>query len=256
MEVPKSLSEHRNKIIIGSAIAIIIAASIGIVVLYVPAQNNSTASTNNGASNKLSIDYASLRASESGNFYPTLWSSLFVGSALSQLNASINGEQVYFQPLNQDNVTNFHEEVSTEIRNSNLNIIVGNSYSVSFTATFQGNKIETVSTAVVAFMASPSNITLSGVALCAANCVYPSPYLSAEVLVNASVPLSMIQVFVNGTSTTGQSYQDNNMTQYAVVFKGGTGNLAIVAGQTYNVTFVGAFADGSRSTASSTIVAY
>ena len=239
----------------GAAIAIIIAVSIGVGISYLPSQSNSTVSSKSGVSHDLSIDYVSVRASVSDKFYPTLWSSLFVGSALSQLNASINGEQVYFQPLNQDNVTNFHEEVSTEIRSSNLNIIVGNSYSVSFTATFQGNTIETVSTAVVAFMASPSNITLSGVALCAANCVYPSPYLSAEVLVNASVPLSMIQVFVNGTSTTGQSYQDNNMAQYAVVFKGGTGNLAIVAGQTYNVTFVGTFADGTKSNATSIIVA-
>ena len=235
----------------GSVLAVIIALSIGIAISYLPPQSTST-----DQSHILSIDYVSLRASESAKFYPTLWSSLLVGSALSQLSASINGQQVYFQPLSQANVTLSHQGVSVEVRNPNLNVIVGNTYTVSFKATFQDNNaIETVSKVVVAEPASASNITVTGVGLCAANCVYPSPYLSAGISVNASVPLSMIQVFVNGTSTTGQLYLDYNVTQWATGFKGGTGNLAIVAGETYNVTFVGTFADGSKSNSTSIVVA-
>jgi hypothetical protein len=230
-------------------LAVIIAVSVGVGISYLPSQTNTTSSSKSVLSHELSIDYVSLRAAESSKFYPTLWSSLFVGSALSQLNASINGQEVYFQRLNQVNVTPSQQGVSVEVRNANLNVIVGNNYTVSYTATFQDNDVKTVSKIVAAQPASTSEITVTGMELCAANCVYPSPFLSAGILVNASVPLSTIQVVVNGTSASIQSYQDNNLTQWATDLKATVSNLPISTGRIYNVTLLATFADGTKSNA-------
>lgn len=59
----------------GSAIAIIIAVSIGVGISYLPSQNNRTVSGKSGVSYELSIDYASVRASVSDKFYPPIWRS-------------------------------------------------------------------------------------------------------------------------------------------------------------------------------------
>jgi hypothetical protein len=43
------------------------------------------------------------------------------------------------------------------------------------------------------------NISLQGFSLCPTDCVYPSPYLSGLIIVNGTVPLSQIIMYVNGT---------------------------------------------------------
>jgi hypothetical protein len=94
------------------------------------------------------------------------------------------------------------------------------------------------------------------VGLCASNCIYPAPELSATVFVNASVPLSTLHLFINGTDerTTGAA---NTMTSYALVFKAQPNNPAmpIIAGKTYAITVVATFQDNSTSTTSATVVA-
>jgi hypothetical protein len=42
-------------------------------------------------------------------------------------------------------------------------------------------------------------ISVSGLSLCASNCDYPSPYVSATILINATVPISTVAVYVNDT---------------------------------------------------------
>jgi hypothetical protein len=107
-----------------------------------------------------------------------------------------------------------------------------------------------------------NSISLQGVELCTSNCIYPSPYLSATILVNASVPLSALHLFINGTDegitneVTATTYT-NIMTSYVLWFKTGPNNpaMALIAGKTYKITFVATFQGGSTSTASATVVA-
>jgi hypothetical protein len=101
-----------------------------------------------------------------------------------------------------------------------------------------------------------NSISLQGVGLCTSNCIYPSPYLSATILVSGSVPLSALHLFINGTDE-GITTTANTMTNYALVFKAQPNNPAmpIVDGKTYTITLVATFQDKSTSTASATVVA-
>ncbi|MDG7000443.1 MAG: hypothetical protein JRN15_15205 [Nitrososphaerota archaeon] len=158
-------------------------------------QSTTSSSSPSVRADKIAIQWLSVRASSSNKFAPTLWSSLLVGSAMSQLTASIDGSQIYSQRLNQENVSNFLYEVSMQInKSSNLSIVVGHSYVVTYTSTFRDKIVDTISSTVVALPPSPSNITESGWELCAKNCVYPSPYLATMIYVNASVPLSQLRI--------------------------------------------------------------
>jgi hypothetical protein len=44
-----------------------------------------------------------------------------------------------------------------------------------------------------------NSISLQGFSLCARNCLYPTPYLSGNILINGSIPLSSVAMYVNGT---------------------------------------------------------
>jgi len=47
---------------------------------------------------------------------------------------------------------------------------------------------------------NPNNtISVSGLSLCASACGYPSPYASALITINATSPVSSVEVYVNGT---------------------------------------------------------
>jgi hypothetical protein len=102
----------------------------------------------------------------------------------------------------------------------------------------------------------PNTIIVRDVGLCASNCIYPSPYLSALIFVNASVPLSTLHLFINGTDE-GITTTDNAMTHYALLFKAGPNNPAmpIVDGKTYTIMVVATFQDNSTCTVSATVVA-
>ncbi len=52
-----------------------------------------------------------------------------------------------------------------------------------------------------------NNISVIGISLCASNCVYPAPHLSALVIINGSVLLSILKVYVNNTYD-GIAYQN------------------------------------------------
>jgi hypothetical protein len=53
---------------------------------------------------------------------------------------------------------------------------------------------------------NPNNtISVSGLSLCSSNCGYPAPYASALVMINASVPISTLKVYVNNTLTVSRS---------------------------------------------------
>ncbi len=44
-----------------------------------------------------------------------------------------------------------------------------------------------------------NSISVSGFSICPSNCIYPAPYVSGEILVNGSVPISSVMISVNGT---------------------------------------------------------
>jgi hypothetical protein len=106
--------------------------------------------------------------------------------------------------------------------------------------------------------AMTNRISLRNVGLCASNCIYPSPELSAMIFVNASAPLSILHLYVSGTDE-GISSQTtaSTMTNYALVFKAqpNNPNMPIVAGKTYAIRLVATFQNNSTSTTSATVVA-
>ncbi len=97
----------------------------------------------------------------------------------------------------------------------------------------------------------------SGVGICSSNCIYPSPYLSATVLVNASSPLVSLRLFINGTDEGMVASFNNTMTDYGYVLKANPHNasMPIQAGLVYSVELVAAFRDGGTSTATASTVA-
>jgi hypothetical protein len=102
-------------------------------------------------------------------------------------------------------------------------------------------------------------MSLRDVHLCVGAVICPSPYLSGTILVNGSVPLSTLHLFINGTdegtipgpATT--SYATNLLyTSYAFVFSTQPNNPAmpIIAGKTYTIMVVATFQDNSTCTVS------
>lgn len=159
--------------------------------------------------------------------------------------------------------TSYTFAFETQPNNSAMPIIAGKTYTILIVATFQDNSTGTVSVTVVAGAydwRKNNSISLQAVGLCASNCVYPSPYLSATVFVNASVPLSTLHLFINGTTEGWGFYSTttaNTMANYSVVFKAHPVNpdMPIVAGKTYTITLVATFQDESTYTASIIVVA-
>ncbi len=128
-------------------------------------------------------------------------------------------------------------------------------------------------------------IAVTGLGLCSSDCVYPSPYAYATVLVNASAQLSTLAVYVNGTyNGTPLNYSDSNsrsscsvpqnsttratttctvtasfnsLTSYAYLYKGSlpTNLIPAVKGDTYIFKFVATFQDGLTSIAIAETVA-
>jgi len=100
-----------------------------------------------------------------------------------------------------------------------------------------------------------NQISLQGVSLYTKS-IYPNPHLSATVFVNASVPLSSLHLFVNGTDQ-GSSTYTSDMTEYAILYKATISNqtMPIIAGKTYLITFAATFRDNSTSAASVYVVA-
>ena len=105
-------------------------------------------------------------------------------------------------------------------------------------------------------------ISLQNVGLCASNCIYPSPELSATVFVNGSVPLSNLHLFINGTDEgrfVPFNATFNTMTNYALPWKTvlfhSNNAMPLIAGKTYTITVVATFQDNSTCTVSATVVA-
>jgi hypothetical protein len=95
-----------------------------------------------------------------------------------------------------------------------------------------------------------------GMSLCSSNCNYPGPYLSGTVLVNSTVPLRSIQLFINGT-LEGTSNYSNNSTKFAIGYKANPTDqsMPIVSGKTYLIVLVGKFQDNASSVASVVLTA-
>jgi hypothetical protein len=98
-------------------------------------------------------------------------------------------------------------------------------------------------------------IALQGFSLCAANCGYPSPYLSGYIYIDGSTPLKSLELVVNGTAQGAQAYGGSNLTAFAIWWKGGFSNPPAVKGDDYNLTFMATFQDGSKASASTDVKA-
>ena len=100
-----------------------------------------------------------------------------------------------------------------------------------------------------------NHISLNSVSL-ETKSLYPTPHLSAMVIVNASVPLSSLQLYINSTYLETQNYTIN-ATNYAIWYRATVSNqtMAMIAGKTYLITFVATFQDKATSTASASVLA-
>lgn len=97
-------------------------------------------------------------------------------------------------------------------------------------------------------------IGLGTFSLCASNCIYPSPHLTGLIYIGGPSPMRSLQLIVNGTAVGSQSYK-GNLTNYALVYKGGFQNPPVVKGQTCTIQFVATFEDGSTAMATTTVTA-
>ncbi len=106
-------------------------------------------------------------------------------------------------------------------------------------------------------IASGTLITVSGVSLCASDCVYPSPYATALVNFTSNSPVSTLKVYVNNTYESTPLQNPNNMTHYAYLWKGSVPNsmIPVVKGDTYVFEFVVVYRDGSTGSAWAQVVA-
>ena len=103
------------------------------------------------------------------------------------------------------------------------------------------------------------NILIQGASLCPTNCVYLSPHLSAMIIVNATIPLSSLTLYVNNTlePSSQEGSNNNTLTAYALDFKATPNNpeMPIVAGEVYAIEFVAVFSNGIVATATTTVTA-
>lgn len=84
-----------------------------------------------------------------------------------------------------------------------------------------------------------NTISVSGLSLCPSNCIYPAPHVSAEILINGSVPISTVAVYVNNTYE-GLALQNPSTTTIA---------CSTAAGQTCSVQIGGSgYSSGTYTT--------
>ncbi len=102
---------------------------------------------------------------------------------------------------------------------------------------------------------STSSISLQGFSLCPFDCIYPSPHLSGTIFFNGSAPLKSLQPTVNGTDEGVEAWQGTNLTSFAVSYKGGFHQPAVVKGDAYLLRFVATFGDGSEAWAETILIA-
>lgn len=202
----------------------------------------------------VSIKSVSLRANSSPLYYPTLFASVTVSSALNDLAAFVDGVRVYDQYLSQQGISAHDQGFGIQVKN--VSVALGRTYTVSFRITFDDGVVRTVSESVTAKPPPPSYITVEVWTLCSKNCVYPSPFFEALVTANSSVPLASLQFLVNGTS---QEIQHNPVPccLTSELWKSGVDNktMPIIAGKTYSIEFVATFQDDTTYTATKSVVA-
>ena len=80
---------------------------------------------------------------------------------------------------------------------------------------------------------SANRISVTGLSLCPSDCIYPSPYVSALVTVNASVPISSLQAYVNNTYD-GTPIQNPSVTTVACTTSSGQTCSVELGGSAYS----------------------
>jgi hypothetical protein len=246
-------AESRKKVS-RTLIALIVVAIVAASTLTYLASSRLWMQKSNRSRENVSIMAVSLRASSSRLYYPTLFASLSVSSALSNLTAFVNGVRVYNQYLSQQNISVHDQGFGTQVKN--VSVVLGREYAVTFKAIFEDGIVDTVSTTVTAKYPAPSYISVDVWELCSKNCGYPSPFFEALVAANSSVPLVSLHLYLNGTSQA----IENNTWQCcltAELWKSGIDNrtLPIIAGRTYLVRFVATFQDNTTYAVTKSVIA-
>ena len=76
-------------------------------------------------------------------------------------------------------------------------------------------------------------ISVTGLSLCPSNCAYPAPYVSALVIINGSMPISTLQVYVNN-SYDGMPIQNPSVTTFACTTSAGQTCSVELGGSSYS----------------------
>jgi hypothetical protein len=99
-------------------------------------------------------------------------------------------------------------------------------------------------------------IETRSLSLCFAKCNYPAPYVSAEIFVNGTSPLTSLRLFINETNQGAQNYTHLCcLRNFVIDFGSGVKNqtIPIIAGKNYLVKFVATFQDNQTSVSVSPI---
>ena len=94
------------------------------------------------------------------------------------------------------------------------------------------------STAYQSLFTNPNNtIAVTGLSLCSSDCIYPSPYASATVTINATVPLSRLDVYVNHTYDSTPITNPSTTTVTCTTSPGQTCSVELGGSAYSNATF-------------------
>jgi hypothetical protein len=102
-----------------------------------------------------------------------------------------------------------------------------------------------------------NTISLSGFSIATSGTVLPTPYLSGQIFVNASagVTWSSYTLYTNSTDCGTRPLDTSTTLNYFAYFFQGSPCGQVTAGDTYLITFVVAFTDGTNDTASVSVTA-
>jgi hypothetical protein len=101
----------------------------------------------------------------------------------------------------------------------------------------------------------PPPVQLQNFSICPSNCIYPSPFIEGEVVIDYSSDMRSMQFLVNGVGDPPRNFTVvPSPTSYIYLFKGGS-LIPVQSGQTYNLAFIIVFGDGFSYSASINVAA-
>jgi len=100
-----------------------------------------------------------------------------------------------------------------------------------------------------------SPVMLQNFSICPSNCLYTSPHISGDVLINYSAPWTSVKYFINGTcACPARNFSGISGGNYDYAWKS-TSPVPIIPGDDYTLTFILTFGDGRSFTVSTSVIA-